>query len=192
MGLARPARPARIVGVGQDGASAGRLTRSFELPGWTKPGPTNRKLRHRRPRWRLDPAATQQGRQTLMTSALTSAGEGRVGLAAAAAACRDHRTSVLGIRLVRRRLQLHDHGLWLSEELPAEGASFTADPGLFRPAERGSQVTNEEAVDPHCADDQGCGHSVGAGQVLGEQHRVQSVRAVVDQPRPPRPRCRTA
>src|SRR5215472_18403336 len=74
-----------------------------------------------------------------------------------------------------------DGVLHVSMKIEAPGTAFAADPGEPGAAERGAQVPDEEAVDPHGPRDQPAGHSIRPVMVAGEQGGRQPVRGAVGQ-----------
>src|SRR5215470_16206101 len=83
--------------------------------------------------------------------------------------------------IVLPSLRRVDSVLDVAVEVEAPGAALAADPGLAGPAERGPQVADEEAVDPHGARDQPRGHPGSPFAVAGEQRRRQAVFCAVGQ-----------
>src|SRR5690606_21580540 len=70
---------------------------------------------------------------------------------------------------------LHDHRLRFGEEIAAEAAPLPPDPRVADAAERGAQVSDEEAVEPDRPRAERSRDPVRAVDVLGEEHGVEPV-----------------
>src|SRR5437588_362409 len=86
--------------------------------------------------------------------------------------------SLLPAGLVRRP-RCRAHGLHVGMEVEAVPSALSPDPGVPRAAERGPQVTNEEAVHPHGPGDQGRRDAFGSLRISGIDDGRQAVVRVV-------------